>query len=624
METIVLLNRYPRMLLIVIALLAATVLQASPDTISSAEIDARLKRGEEVRGYALTVFNGTRIDTFQLDVLAVLRKYDVKADAIIIRARGDLLKPTGIAQGMSGSPVFIDGRLAGAVSWGRSFTKGPLAGVTPIAQMLRIPDRSMTPPPATSQTWAPGTVIDRAFLLSVDSARTLRAIRLPPEWSDAPGLSAYAGTELRPLAMPLSITGLTPRTREIARKILGDLNIQVVQGGSAGAAEDLAGADLVPGASLGVTLADGDFAAAGTGTVTWRDGETVIGFGHPMFFSGNVNFPMSLAYVHFLWPSQIISHKVASPGPIVGALRQDRAYGVAGVMGEIPSMIPVHVSIKGGTAPHDINYRVTRDKMWGPRMAVIGLLSSLGSLEILGGPASLEMTQTIEIERGDSISRIERKNFITDFNGLYLAAREAMGPLQALAMNPFEPVTIKKISFSVEFRERIEATFITGLDIPRRVVRPGDPVIVNVLMKDYLGKEHVVATKIPTDKDMREGIYELRVGDGPSAERWEHQRTPGRFMPMNLDQLIRALNFQKRNDGLSFEIVDKSLGMTIDDQVLPDLPNTEFEMLRFALPAGRVIPVFSEPVARLHKNLGRYVIGERRITVALYRHARPR
>jgi len=580
-----------------------------------------------MRGYGLTVFHGTKIDTFNVEIVAVLRHDGGPGDAIIARVSGGPLEETGVAEGMSGSPVYIDGRVIGAVAWTSTFTKIPLAGITPIEYMVSILDRPLDQPGRDRYTQAPGlSPDDRSQPRPGWGADTRRASSfdrpptLPSGWRTDPELAGAAGLDMVPIETPVAVTGADPRTFGSLQEMLSPYHMRVVQGGTM-SGDSLAGAKLEPGASLGVTLMQGDITVGGVGTVTWVEGGTVVGFGHPMFYKGHLDFPISLAYVHFLWPSQYVSYKVTSNGPIVGSLRQDRRFGVAGVTDEVPDMLPVEVSISGGPRPHTVRYEVVRDVDFGPQLVTYGLFASLYELEGLVLPSSVEMSQTIEVE---GHTPIRKRNFYSDFGGLADAAKSAVRPLQLLVRNPFEPVKINRVTYEVTFREEINAAFVRGLEIPRRVVRPGDSLIVKTRLQTYLGDEFETITELPIGEDVPDGIYLLRVGDATAAEKWQMDRQPGRFIPDDVEHLIELLNYEERNDQLTLEVVNKELGMTVEDQVLPSLPNTVFQLMRHAVPGGRIGPIYGNPVVRKQVPMSLRVLGSQEIPVAVYRFARPR
>ncbi|MDP6126464.1 MAG: SpoIVB peptidase S55 domain-containing protein, partial [Candidatus Latescibacteria bacterium] len=332
-------------------------------------------------GYGLTVFEGTRIDTFAVEILAVIRNRTPQQDAIVCRMTGGPLERTGILQGMSGSPVYIDGKLIGAVAWGRSFTTEPLGGITPIESMLRVGRRTLAVPGPRQHVSTP-----QGNRLGLES---MRGDSLPPFDEPVPGWSMMPeGPGFTPLVTPVFASGMDPRSMRRLQELLGAGRFQVIQGGASGAA-DMADVVIEPGAALGVTLMDGDLNLGGIGTVTWVDGDTVLAFGHPMFLGGRVDFPLSKAMIYFSWPSQIISHKVGAVGPIVGAVRQDRDAAIAGKLGDIPEMLPVKVEIEGPHTTRSFNYRVIRDPDYGPRFAAMGLYNAVIAMEKAGGASTV-------------------------------------------------------------------------------------------------------------------------------------------------------------------------------------------------------------------------------------------
>jgi len=205
-----------------------------------------------------------------------------------------------------------------------------------------------------------------------------------------------------------------------------------------------------------------------------------------------------------------------------------------------------------------------------------------------------------------------------------LAAQAGAEPLDALARNPFAPVRIERVAYEISFRENIEAAFIKGLEIPRRVIRPGEPLIVRAIFQTYLGRQFEKTLSLPISPETPDGVYILRVGGADAAQRWTVARSPGRFIPDNLDHLIRLLNYEERNDNLTLEVVNRDIGMTVDDQELPSLPPSVFELLRSAVPGGRIGPILGTPLVRKQEPMGLYVLGSQEISVAVYRFARPR
>jgi hypothetical protein len=203
------------------------------------------------------------------------------------------------------------------------------------------------------------------------------------------------------------------------------------------------------------------------------------------------------------------------------------------------------------------------------------------------------------------------------------AVGEAWRPLVMLSKNLFEPVSLASVSYKLKFMESTEALWVTGIRIPRRVVRPGDQVVVETSFQNYLGEPFSRSVSLRMPADTPEGVYKLRVGDSRATRDWARQRTPGKFRPRNLGQVIAMLNDQVRHDRLTFQILSDKRGMTVDRHVLPALPHSVFEVLRHAASGGRVDLVDGRVIAEQSVSFGRLVLGTREIDVAVYDRARP-
>ncbi|HEX3113548.1 MAG TPA: SpoIVB peptidase S55 domain-containing protein [Candidatus Eisenbacteria bacterium] len=276
-------------------------------------------------GYGLTVFEGTKVDTFQVTILGVLRGYRPGANLVLARAEGHNLERTGIIAGMSGSPVYIHGKLLGAIAYAWAFNKDPVGGITPVEEML-----SLFPPPGQP---TPDDVDQRLGLadFGADGA---------PADTPAPGTNPLEDpTGVRAIAAPLTLSGFTPEAVSFLQPWLERRGFVVSPGG--GYQPGVVCDSLVPGSAVGVELIRGDWSAAAIGTLTYRDGDRLLAFGHPFVAMGWVRFPLTAATIHTIFASQQISTKVGSPSTTCGTLVADRSIGVSGELGTPPAMIPV-------------------------------------------------------------------------------------------------------------------------------------------------------------------------------------------------------------------------------------------------------------------------------------------
>ena len=294
-----------------------------------------------MKGTGRSVFFGTEIKEFDVEVVDIMRHVWPRGDMILCRLSGQGLEESGLVAGMSGSPVYIDGKLVGAVSYAWSFAKEPLAGVTPAAQMLEIwnePDRSESPGGSRS-------------------GRTARSGGLA-------GLSA--------LPLPVALSGFTPALAELVGPALKGFDLLPVgAAGVLGATADTSA--LVPGAAVGVALVSGDVQLSGIGTLTCREGNRILAFGHPMSRAGNVRMPMVGGVIHSVVPSVASSFKLFSPTAPLGTINQDRLAGVGGYIGPVPAMLPVTAVVSSPSGLDTYRFRIVEQEQLAPTLAAVGL-----------------------------------------------------------------------------------------------------------------------------------------------------------------------------------------------------------------------------------------------------------
>ena len=275
-----------------------------------------------MKGLGKTVFAGTKIETFDVEILGVLKNQSPHGDAILAKVSGGPLplEKYGVIAGMSGSPIYIDGKLIGALAFAFLYPKEVMiAGITPIQEMLNDANHPDSNPALTPQATANNGLMDHA-------------------------LQAF---NFAPIQTPLMVSGADQRVLALMKEQLAAFNMFPIPAGNVSkASAQQADTDLQPGSAIGIPLIRGDMDISAVGTVTYRDNEKILAFGHPMFFAGNVQYPMSSAYVHLIVPNQINSFKLASPLETVGAITQDRRSGISGAIGMTPRMIPLNVTVK--------------------------------------------------------------------------------------------------------------------------------------------------------------------------------------------------------------------------------------------------------------------------------------
>ncbi len=303
-------------------------------------------------GEGLTVFRGTKPEPFKFRVVSVLRNFLPKQDIILIRVEDERVEKSGVAAGMSGSPVYIDGKVIGAVAYAWSFSKEPLAGVTPIEAMLAEKSR---PRRRDGDVYADG---GRARAPGAAFA------------AEAAATGGFGDARLEPVAVPLAVSGLSAEALSTVASDLQQLGLVPLRAGGGGPSLRPEKGHVEPGSAVGVELIRGDMSAVGTGTVTYVDGNHVFAFGHPMLGTGEVELPLVESEVHTFMPSLATSFKMASPLAEVGTLVQDRQSCIVGDLSRRTKMMPVQVTVRvPDSEPRPFRAEIARDKRLTPLLA---------------------------------------------------------------------------------------------------------------------------------------------------------------------------------------------------------------------------------------------------------------
>src|SRR5262245_38588076 len=363
-----------------------------------------------MKGIGRTVFEGTKIEDFQVEIIGVLENVGPKQSIILARLTGGPLAETGVIAGMSGSPVLIDGKLVGAVAYGFPFSKETIAGITPIGEMVELTRTDpVVPRPASARFRMPfGTA--KGPLAPLDQASLMQALQrargsIPSARTD--GLPAsLASQSLTPLALPLVFSGFDPDTFRWAREMFGGLGFAPVMSGSGGKTTPRQPLPAFePGGPIGISLIEGDLDMSATGTITHIDADRVYAFGHPFYNLGPTQFPMRKAYVYSVFPSLYQSWKISVPAEEpVGTMDQDRTTAIAGRLGRAPRMIPVEVELNTSRGQERrFSFRIVEDELFSPVLAFVSLASVLQGNERAFGTSTIRVEGTITLSGGRQV-----------------------------------------------------------------------------------------------------------------------------------------------------------------------------------------------------------------------------
>jgi hypothetical protein len=528
-----------------------------------------------MEAYCLTCYSGTEIEKFDLDVISVVRNIEPGRDAILVQGTDERFIHTGPVAGCSGTPVYIDGRLAGAMAFAWTFSKDPLYGVTPIQDMLRA---------GRTEGKKPDTRYAFDFSRPIDFAEIDRQV-------DAQRSSANNNIRgVAAMPCPLIISGLPAEACKQFEALLEPYGLMVVSGiGGTAAVNEDKNVQLAPGAVLTVPLVMGDIEMTVLGTATEVVDDKVYGFGHGLLSYGAVDLPMATGCVHTVVSNIARSFKLGSALEMVGALTTDETTAVFGRIGAKPQMIPLTIKVDRFNAePRVFNCQLANNQLLTPDLlhaAVYGAAFSLGSFP---PDHTIEYKVAINMEGAESINF---ENVSTELTVAELIA-ESKGSVSLLMNNPFKKVDIKSFDFDIRILPKNILSHIWSVDLSDSTVEAGQQIQIEVVLESYLSekKKYQFSLKIP--QELKPGKYELIVLGSSEYEKHLLKTVPYRFLAQDITSLIKALN-----DALSFErdklyclLVLPPGGIAVERAELPDLPATKTMVLQGATRALRIQP----------------------------------
>jgi hypothetical protein len=585
---------------VVRGLLAALAIMGTATAAAAAEPDpktywdvADIRPG--MKGTGRTVMVGTRLDEFGAEVLGVMRGVSPGRDMVLCRLTGCNLEHAGIIQGMSGSPIYIDGKLLGAVAFAWEFAKDPIAGVTPFQQMVqyvRSSDRRIA-----AEADEKGGDGVRASV-----APRIEGLADEDEGTSSLGPVAVSGGALagmRPIATPLAASGFGPRALALMEARFRPLGLAPMAGGAAPerVVKEEGDKPLVPGAPLSIAMVTGDFDLSGIGTVTHVEGDRVYGFGHPMFSLGACQFPMMTGYIHTVYPRASVSMKMGSPLKVVGVLDTDVSTGVAGRLGPRPDMLPLSVRVKAGrySEPRTFHVEMVREPNLLPTLVMAVLTNAIDTEGNLPEELTAQIKATVRLKGHDPIQLRDTLSG-PRYTGP-MGAAAMFGPIASivniLLRNSMTPVRIESIDCDVAIDPGRTVAAIETVRLASDRLEPGQTLRAFVTLKPFKGDRQTVEVALPLPVDLPEGAYEASVCDMANGLRRQVRNEPSLMEPRDLDGVLKAIHVQTapRRTALSLHVPLPDRGLAVQGQVLPNLPGS----VRAVLTTNRQSP---EPAVR--------------------------
>ena len=547
---------------------------------------SEVKPGMKGKGY--TVFSGTTVEAFDFEVVSVY--YDRFPGLHIVWAKGlsDNFKKTGSAGGMSGSPMYINGRLMGALS--RSYRNqrehANLFGITPIEFMVKVTEFGMEPNLSyqgtqlfnfTSATVAEGV----SPTVSLFPKHNPTYTRHPIDDFQMDNLSEQ-------LPLPVAMSGVNSDVMRFYKPIFDKFNLMPLE--APGGGSPVKKSPIEQGQIIGVPYARGDYTAFRSGTTTYIEGNQLIAYGHSRDGEGNVNLPISGGYAHFIIPSISRSLRVSSATQLIGTLVQDRQAAIAGIIGKHPSYIPVTVNMETVDGEqHHKSYEVIRHRSFSPIHIENGAEALVQALAFSSADHTLSIDATITLKaQPELVSReLVYKSVYTSGGstggGIVRVLRD---PLLQLSNNPYTPIEFEKIALNLKLEDKRSGAWIERLQVDKLRYRPGETVEVMITLRPYL--EHLTTQNISITipDDAPDGFITLSAMSATTEAQRQRSRAPLNFRPKNINQLVKILQQRETNSDIILELFLTEPGLTVQGEEFPDLPTSVMSVMNSAKQVG--------------------------------------
>ncbi len=578
---------------------------------------SELKEG--MRGVARTVFRGSEPEEFSVEILGVLPGgIGPKQDLIVGKISGGSADRTSVFAGMSGSPVYIDGKLVGAISYSFPFSKESICGITPIQQMIAIFEQKpagipKAPEPKTlSFAELASTTLEYPGVLETGVAPLSGSV------ADSK-LAAVTGQAFQPIATPITFSGFSQRTLDAFAPQLMRVGLMPVSAaGGTSAIQPMKPADattLVGGDSVSMQLTRGDYSLAASGTVTFRNGEKIYAFGHPFLSLGTSDLPMSESHVVTVIPNLNNSFKLAVPDAMVGSMTQDRATGVFGKLGQAPKMIPVTINLRTSRGQSEtLKFEVVKDDFLTPLLLNLTTYNALIANERGLGDSTIQLDGEILTKGHEPIQLVKR---FTGAQAAQMTAGAVAVPASALFRSRFDDLDIESVVLNITSTDGSRTATLDRLAVDKLQVKAGDTIEVQAFVRTDSGKFLVQRIPITVPTGTPAGPLTITVGDGASAEK---NTAIQQFVPKNADELIQTINRMKIADRLYLQTFRTSNGAVVGVNEMPNLPPSVLATLNNDRTVGGFRPVVQSIVTEQEIPPSEYIVsGQQSIVIEVAR-----
>jgi hypothetical protein len=563
-----------------------------------------------MKGVAYTIFAGDTIEKVDLIVLGVLENaLGPKQDIILVQLLGEKVEHTGVVAGMSGSPVYFDGKLAGALSLKLgAFTKEAIGGVTPIENMLGVID-------------APQAAAEGARSASANSGGRQFAARVPLPQNFATQMmvtSVGAGEFLVPIETPLIATGVYPETMAQFGKELAGWGMSMVAGGTAPASPD--DAQLKPGDMVGVELIRGDLSISPGCTVTVVEASgKVLACGHPIFSFGSVQMPLARGHVITTLASSLASTKIMSTGGTIGTLTQDRVTGIGGQLGAEPPMIPVEVTLVTPTQEKKFHFEVIESPQLTPTLVALATYNGIVGSTAYGEGFTLQLNGKVEV-KGHTAIELNDLFAPSDMpipTGFFVAS-SVESAFARVFSNPYEVPHVSGIRLRVTAVPERRSATIENAWIEKNELAPGETVSVKVQLRPYRGASFIQEIPVTIPAQAARGNLQLVISDAETVNRTvESAAASSQGQLSGLEELIKLINRDRENDRLYATLLQPTSTLLVEDKIMPNAPTSEISVMNHRQNNGVVRVSNQSTAGEWSVEMHRVISGERTLPVTV-------
>jgi sugar lactone lactonase YvrE len=565
-------TRAVRLAVLLFALLTAYPAPVMPETRAGIFPLREVRAGQIA--VAKSVFRGTKIESFHVKIIGVIPKYDGSRSIILGRILDGpvVARKSGVIGGMSGSPVYLNGRLAGAISMTYAFSKEPIAGITPIEDMLEAFEQ----PPAGRTEATAGARLAATVRIGGRTIGRVQIAPVPPSEPDPPGVMTMV-----PLGGLVQASGFGPRALKQLEQDLAPYGLRVAAAG--GGVEEKMRPPMVPGAALGARLVGGDFDLTFLGTVTMVEGNRLLGFGHPMFSRGDVDLPMTGGYVYDILPSIYLSNKIMAPTQVVGRVFRDHQSAAAGMLGGKADMVPVTVEVTDSDLGRSraFHVEVARVRELTPMLVAATVLAAVDEMRGRVSRGTARVRLEIEAE-GKTIAREDVDYSPSDAAAVAVPA--VLQPLNMLTENQFGEMRVARVRVKVRTGQARKTAAIERVTISQSRAKAGDEVVLTVTIRPYGDAATDIPVKVRLPADLPKGQVRVVISRGSDADQARTAIGAPAPAPVNLTQLVERYLAQGRGTDLVVQAALPRGGASLAGEELPNLPRTAMEALSATRP----------------------------------------